>query len=103
MLNADIESWALARAHHIVLNEGLNLAKAAQDLDRKRSRSLVYELRKVITQLLSKPMLRLSILRVHSGKSQAASKGSAARNACPALTTGNSFAFPPYTPERQTE
>ncbi|ASR08723.1 hypothetical protein ACOJBM_28350 [Rhizobium beringeri] len=49
MLNADIESWALARAHHIVLNEGLNLAKAAQDLDRKRSRSLVYELRKVIT------------------------------------------------------
>jgi hypothetical protein len=49
MRNIDIESWALARAHHIVLNEGLNLAKAAQDLDRKRSRSLVYELRKVIT------------------------------------------------------
>ena len=49
MINLDIESWALARAHHIVLNEGLNLAKAAQDLDRKRSRSLVYELRKVIT------------------------------------------------------
>lgn len=49
MRNLDIESWALARAHHIVLNEGLNLAKAAQDLDRKRSRSLVYELRKVIT------------------------------------------------------
>ncbi|OWV88373.1 hypothetical protein ATY78_22060 [Rhizobium sp. R635] len=49
MINADIESWALARAHHIVLNEGLSLAKAAQDLDRKRSRSLVYELRKVIT------------------------------------------------------
>ncbi len=49
MLNPDIESWALARAHAIVLNEGLNLAKAAQDLDRKRSRLLVYELRKVIT------------------------------------------------------
>jgi hypothetical protein len=49
MRNLDIESWALARAHHIVLNEGLNLAKAAQDLDRKRSRSLVYELRSVIT------------------------------------------------------
>ncbi|WP_085738667.1 hypothetical protein [Rhizobium sp. CIAT894] len=49
MINPDIESWALARAHHIVLNEGLSLAKAAQDLDRKRSRSLVYELRKVIT------------------------------------------------------
>ncbi|WP_183917424.1 hypothetical protein [Rhizobium lentis] len=49
MINADIESWALARAHHIVLNEGLSLAKAAQNLDRKRSRSLVYELRKVIT------------------------------------------------------
>ncbi|MGO4480733.1 MULTISPECIES: hypothetical protein [Rhizobium] len=49
MIKPDIESWALARAHHIVLNEGLNLAKAAQDLDRKRSRSLVYELRKVIT------------------------------------------------------
>ncbi|WP_179612009.1 hypothetical protein [Rhizobium leguminosarum] len=49
MISPDIESWALARAHHIVLNEGLNLAKAAQDLDRKRSRSLVYELRKVIT------------------------------------------------------
>ena len=48
MINPDIESWALARAHHIVLNEGLNLAKAPQDLDRKRSRSLVYELRKVI-------------------------------------------------------
>lgn len=49
MINPDIESWALARAHTIVLNEGLNLAKAAQDLDRKRSRLLVYELRKVIT------------------------------------------------------
>jgi len=49
MINSDIQSWALARAHTIVLNEGLNLAKAAQDLDRKRSRSLVYELRKVIT------------------------------------------------------
>ncbi|WP_190306365.1 hypothetical protein [Rhizobium phaseoli] len=49
MINPDIESWALARAHHIVLSEGLSLAKAAQDLDRKRSRSLVYELRKVIT------------------------------------------------------
>jgi hypothetical protein len=48
MTQADVETWALARAHHIVLNEGLNLAKAAQDLDRKRSRSLVYELRKVI-------------------------------------------------------
>jgi hypothetical protein len=49
MINPDIESWALARAHSIVLREGLNLAKAAQDLDRKRSRLLVYELRKVIT------------------------------------------------------
>lgn len=49
MVQADIETWALARAHRIVLNEGLNLAKAAQDLDRKRSRSLVYELRTVIT------------------------------------------------------
>ncbi|WP_193385598.1 hypothetical protein [Rhizobium sp. CF142] len=49
MINPDIESWALARAHNIVLKEGLNLAKAAQDLDRKRSRLLVYELRKVIT------------------------------------------------------
>lgn len=49
MLYPDIESWALTRAHQIVLNEGLNLAKAAQDLDRKRSRSLVYELRRVIT------------------------------------------------------
>ncbi|MBB3594510.1 hypothetical protein FHX08_004914 [Rhizobium sp. BK529] len=39
----------LARAHTIVLKEGLNLAKAAQDLDRKRSRLFVYELRKVIT------------------------------------------------------
>jgi hypothetical protein len=49
MINPDIESWALARAHTIVLKEGLNLAKAAQDLDHKRSRLLVYELRKVIT------------------------------------------------------
>jgi hypothetical protein len=49
MGNLDIESWALTRARHIVLNEGLNLAKAAQDLDRKRSRSLVYELQRVIT------------------------------------------------------
>jgi hypothetical protein len=49
MVDIDIESWALTRAHHIVLNEGLSLAKAAQDLDRKRSRSLVYELRRVIT------------------------------------------------------
>ncbi len=48
MIQLDIESWALNRAHHIVLNEGLNLAEAAQDLDRQRSRSLVYELRKVI-------------------------------------------------------
>ena len=49
MLQSEIESWALARANSIVLKEGLNLAKAAQDLDRKRSRSLVYELRTVIT------------------------------------------------------
>lgn len=49
MMQLDIEAWALARAHSIVLKEGLNLAKAAQDLDRKRSRSLVYELRNVIT------------------------------------------------------
>jgi hypothetical protein len=49
MIQADVETWALARANHIVLNEGLNLAKAAQDLDRKKSRSLVYELRRVIT------------------------------------------------------
>ncbi|MGO8366780.1 hypothetical protein, partial [Rhizobium johnstonii] len=49
MLNPDIASWALARAHHIVLHNDLTLAKAAQDLARKRSRSLVYELRKVIT------------------------------------------------------
>lgn len=49
MMQHDIETWALARAHQIVLNEGLSLAKAAQDLDRKRSKSLVYELRKVIT------------------------------------------------------
>jgi hypothetical protein len=49
MIEFDIESWALARAHQIVFNEGLSLAKAAQDLDRKRSRSLVYELRRVIT------------------------------------------------------
>lgn len=64
----DIESWALARAHHIVLNEGLNLAKAAQDLDRKRSRSLVYELRKVITA---------AILEAHaaSRKTDAISQG----------------------------
>jgi hypothetical protein len=48
MIGLDIESWTLTRAHHIVLNEGLNLAKAAQDLDRKRSRTLVYELQKVI-------------------------------------------------------
>jgi hypothetical protein len=48
-MQADIEAWALARAQSIVLHEGLNLAKAAQDLDRKRSRSLVYELRRVIT------------------------------------------------------
>jgi hypothetical protein len=49
MIQDDVETWALARAHHIVLNEGLSLAKAAQDLDHKKSRSLVYELRKVIT------------------------------------------------------
>ncbi|OWV67268.1 hypothetical protein ATY76_15590 [Rhizobium sp. R339] len=62
MINADIESWALARAHHIVLNEGLNLAKAAQDLDRKRSRSMVYELRKVITA---------AIVEAHAGSFEA--------------------------------
>jgi hypothetical protein len=68
MGNLDIESWALARAHHIVLNEGLNLAKAAQDLDRKRSRSLVYELRRVITA---------AILEAHaaSSKPDAVSQG----------------------------
>ncbi|TCR90051.1 hypothetical protein EV561_104277 [Rhizobium sp. BK376] len=58
MLQADVETWALARAHQIVLNEGLSLAKAAQDLDRKKSRSLVYELRKVITA---------AILEAHAG------------------------------------
>jgi hypothetical protein len=61
MGNLDIETWALARAHHIVLNEGLNLAKAAQDLDRKRSRSLVYELRKVIA---------VAILEAHAASSK---------------------------------
>jgi hypothetical protein len=68
MIDTDIESWALTRAHHIVLNEGLSLAKAAQDLDRKRSRSLVYELRRVITA---------AILEAH-----AASRGS---DAAPAV------------------
>jgi hypothetical protein len=62
MGNIDIEAWALARAHHIVLNEGLNLAKAAQDLDRKRSRSLVYELRRVITA---------AILEAHAASAKA--------------------------------
>ena len=61
MGNLDIETWALARAHHIVLNEGLNLAKAPQDLDRKRSRSLVYELRKVIAA---------AILEAHAASSK---------------------------------
>jgi hypothetical protein len=58
MMQSDVETWALARAHQIVLKEGLSLAKAAQDLDRKRSRSLVYELREVITA---------AILEAHAG------------------------------------
>ncbi len=63
MIDTDIESWALTRAHNIVLNEGLSLAKAAQDLDRKRSRSLVYELRRVITA---------AILEAHAASLQSA-------------------------------
>jgi hypothetical protein len=66
MIDTDIESWALARAHHIVLNEGLSLAKAAQDLDRKRSRSLVYELRRVITAAI----LEAHAASTHSDPSQ---------------------------------
>ncbi|MDQ0560549.1 hypothetical protein [Rhizobium mesoamericanum] len=68
MISLDIESWALTRAHHIVLNEGLNLAKAAQDLDRKRSRTLVYELQKVIAAAI----LEAHAANVSSKGSQAA-------------------------------
>ncbi|KQV12287.1 hypothetical protein ASC97_14130 [Rhizobium sp. Root1203] len=51
MAGLDIESWAFA-AHNIVLHQGLNLAKAAQDLDHTRSKRVVEELRTVITEAI---------------------------------------------------
>jgi hypothetical protein len=52
MAGLDIESWAFARAHNIVLHQGLSLAKAAQDLDHTRSKRVVEELRTVITEAI---------------------------------------------------
>jgi hypothetical protein len=48
----DFEAWALARAHNIMLNEGLQLAIAAQNLDKRRTKLNVYQLRQAIADSL---------------------------------------------------
>jgi hypothetical protein len=48
----EIENWALARAHSIMLNEGMQLAIAAQNLDKKRVSVNIYQLRRAITDSL---------------------------------------------------
>lgn len=46
------ENWALQRAHEIVTCQGLNLANAAQWLDKKRTSKSSHELRSAIAHSL---------------------------------------------------
>lgn len=55
----EFEAWALARAHSIMLNEGLQLAMAAQNLDKRRTKLNIYQLRQAIAD---------SLLEVAAGK-----------------------------------
>jgi hypothetical protein len=48
----DIEAWALARAHEIMMRQGYQLVVAAQNLDRKGTRNISYELRQAIADSL---------------------------------------------------
>jgi len=48
----EIELWALARANSIMLNEAMQLAFAAQNLDKKRVNLNIYKLRRAIADSL---------------------------------------------------
>ncbi|BCH66187.1 hypothetical protein RvVAT039_34030 [Agrobacterium vitis] len=51
-LNNDWESWALERAHRIMVQEGANLVNAAQWLDKKQTVKTSHQLRDAIQQSL---------------------------------------------------
>ena len=48
----EFEAWAIARAHQIILHEGMQLAQSAQYLDKIKLRSDVYRLRQAIADCL---------------------------------------------------
>ena len=52
----DIETWAIARAHQIVMQHGANLVVAAQHLDRKKTTANTYALRAAIIESLLEAM-----------------------------------------------
>lgn len=51
-LNEDWETWALERAHRIMVQEGANLMNAAQWLDKKQTIKSSQQLRNAIQQSL---------------------------------------------------
>lgn len=51
-LNEDWETWALERAHRIMVQEGANLVNAAQWLDKKQTVKTSQQLRDAIQQCL---------------------------------------------------
>lgn len=66
--NTQLERWALARAHAIMLHEGMNLMNAAQWLDKKQTVRSSQQLRDAIQKSLleaveiqtSRPMMEQS-------------------------------------------
>lgn len=65
--NTQMERWALARAHAIMLHEGMNLMNAAQWLDKKQTVRSSQQLRDAIQKSLleavafqSRPMMEQS-------------------------------------------
>ncbi|MBU2329333.1 MAG: hypothetical protein KJ755_18590 [Alphaproteobacteria bacterium] len=44
----DIETWAMVRAHQIIMQQGANLVVAAQRLDHKKTTANTYALRTAI-------------------------------------------------------
>jgi hypothetical protein len=48
----DFETWALTRAYEIVSREGYRLAVAAQNLDKKKTRTNGYQLMQAIAASL---------------------------------------------------
>ncbi|MCK8779754.1 hypothetical protein M0654_07110 [Rhizobium sp. NTR19] len=48
----ELEHWAVTRAHHIVVHQGMSLIRAAQCLDHKRTNAKTYALRQAIADCL---------------------------------------------------